>query len=159
MVLSSAEESETVRVVFDLSGYCSSGERELMEYTEVRGRSGKTYRLKYTMAALGYFERQTNIRLMGMDNLSDLWLDDMAWLLAAGMRHEKPDADMESGYQLLDDVNLKDLQEQLESGLARDLGYDMEPTDDEQELTTEGTAPKNVRGRGSRRKNQQRASA
>jgi hypothetical protein len=157
MVMPGTAQRQAMYIVFDLSRYRESGEG-LMEYTEVKGKSGKTYRLKYTMSALGYFERQTNIRLMGLDGLGELWFDDMAWLLAAGMRHENPDADMEAGYQLLDDVNLGELQSQLEAGLASDLGYDLEATEDEQELTTEGTAPKNARGRGSRQKRRPRAS-
>jgi len=134
-----------------------------MKVTEITGSDGQTWRIRFTLKALGWFERQTGIRMASMtdDGLANLWLDEMAWLFAAGLYHENKDVTLDDGYELLESLSSEQAQEQLMAALRRDQGLDLpaaNDSDDDGQPTQDGTAPKNVTGTGTGSKNRPHAS-
>lgn len=128
-----------------------------MEYTEMQSRDGsRVYRLRYNNRALRWFERQTGLSFMQMDD-SKLGLNEVTYLVAAGLQHEMPEITVDDADDVIDDVGFTTAFEKVRDALEHDLGNEVEAG--EQSQATNGTASKNVSGTGAKQRKTQPKSA
>lgn len=122
--------------------------------TEIKGEDGRTWRLRFSLAALGWFERQSGLKVSALtgDRLQNLWLDEIAMLFAAGIYHENRDVTIDDGYEILESLSSEQAQKQLMEALYRDQGIELPPDEaaqvNDSAQTESGTDPKNVSGTG-----------
>ena len=128
-----------------------------MDVTEIRSRDGRTWRLKFTLRGLSWFEEQTGIKATKLESFDNLWIREQATLIASGLYHENPDVTIDDGFDFLDSVDQDELQRAF-GAVARDAGGDLEPEENSGE-STNGTTPKNASGAGSKPKQKQPKSA
>lgn len=117
-----------------------------MDYTEVKGKDGRVYRLRYNNKALRWFERQTGLKFMSIDP-NKLGLDEVSHLAAAGLIHEQPDITIDDADEFVDNVGLQRAFRAVMEAVEHDLGGDLDELE-----PMNGTAPKNASGAGSKRK-------
>lgn len=112
-----------------------------MEYTELKARDGsQTWRLRYNNRALRWFEQQTGLKIMQIDD-SALGMNEITYLLAAGLLHENRNITVDDADDVIDAVGMKRAYELAMEALQRDLGDD-DPDTELQPLN--GTASKNA---------------
>lgn len=112
-----------------------------MEYTELKSKDGtQTWRLRYNNRALRWFEQQTGLKIMQIDDDS-LGMNEITYLLAAGLLHENRDITVDDADDVIDVVGMKRSYELAMEAIQRDLSDD-DPDAELQPLN--GTASKNA---------------
>lgn len=128
-----------------------------MEYTEMHARDeSQTWRLRYNNRALRWFEQKTGLTFMQMDE-NELGLNEITYLVAAGLQHENPEITAEDADEVIDAVGFRPAFTTVMEALQHDLGSELE--DAEQTGATNGTAPKNASGTGAKRRRTEPKSA
>lgn len=116
---------------------------------EIVGSDGTKWRIRYSLEALAWFERQTGIKLAKVEGIDpgEMYLDEMAALFAAGIYHENRDVTVSDGFQMLESLSNDQAAELLET-FARDQGFEL-PADEDREDTKKPAKKKSGRGKGS----------
>ena len=118
--------------------------------TEITGGDGKKWRIRFSLQALGWFEQQTGIHVMQLNdaNIASMYLNDMAYLFASGLYHENPDVGLAEGYELMESLENEQAQKQIWAALRRDRGGDLPP--DETAKKSGGGSKKKSSGTGTK---------